>query len=108
MVSNVKLTNVELGDYYFLFCCNGQIGYDVAIIKECYFIITDVEMPVMDGIEMINKLLEYGITSKIFISSAHKADSIKKIKDLSPENLEILPKACSNELFIEVLGQYFT
>ena len=23
--SNVKLTNVELGDYYLLFCCNGQI-----------------------------------------------------------------------------------
>lgn len=105
--SNVKFTGVELDDYHFLFCSNGQLGYDVAIIKECYFIITDVEMPVMDGIEMINKLLEYGISSKIFISSSHKRESINKIKDIAPEKLEILPKACPNEVFIEVLGQYF-
>lgn len=104
----IKVVNIELENYHFVFCCNGQLGYDIATIKECYFIISDLEMPVMDGIEMINKLLEDGITTRIFISSSHNTDSVRKIKDISPEILEILPKACSNDLFISLLSPYFS
>lgn len=105
--SKIQFNSLELDDYYFIFCHNGRIGYDVATIKDCHLIISDIEMPIMDGIEMVNKLFENGLSSKIVISSSHTEETIKKIKDISPENFDILPKGCSNDEYINVLKKYF-
>lgn len=50
---------------------NGQEG--LACIEKCMpdLVITDIKMPVMDGMEMLSKMQEQGITAKVIVLTAY-------------------------------------
>lgn len=50
---------------------NGQDGYDLIIDSKPDIVITDIKMPVMDGLEMIKKLIEQDIKPKFVILSSY-------------------------------------
>lgn len=69
--SGVEVTQAE----------NGQQALDIALCKEFDLIITDVEMPVMDGIELCRKLKSNprtGRTPIVILSSLDSEDDIKR------------------------------
>ena len=63
------------------FAENGQIGYEKAKLGKYDLIITDVNMPVMGGIEMIEKLRDEKVTTPIFVFSGEIG--IKSILEMS-------------------------
>lgn len=50
---------------------NGQEGVQIALSSHPDLIITDIKMPVMDGLEMIRQLIQKDCTSKFIILSGH-------------------------------------
>ncbi len=69
--SGVEVTQAE----------NGQQAYDIALCKEFDLIITDVEMPQMDGIELCRKLKSNPKTQQtpiVILSSLDREDDIKR------------------------------
>lgn len=50
---------------------NGQLGYDLIKNKKPDIVITDIKMPVMDGLQMIEQLVNEGIKSKFVILSGY-------------------------------------
>ncbi|HOO38644.1 MAG TPA: response regulator [Deltaproteobacteria bacterium] len=69
--SGVEVTQAE----------NGQQAFDIALCKEFDLIITDVEMPVMDGIELCRKLKSNPRTEKtpiVILSSLDHEEDIKR------------------------------
>jgi signal transduction histidine kinase/ligand-binding sensor domain-containing protein/DNA-binding response OmpR family regulator len=53
------------GNYCFLDATNGQEGFDIALKTVPDIVISDVMMPVMDGLEFCSKLKSHEITSHI-------------------------------------------
>jgi two-component system response regulator YesN len=49
---------------------NGQVGYDLIINTKPDIVITDIKMPVIDGLEMIKKLNDENIKPKFIILSS--------------------------------------
>jgi two-component system, response regulator YesN len=50
---------------------NGQAGYDLILNSMPDIVITDIKMPVMDGLEMIKRLTEQDIKPKFIILSSY-------------------------------------
>lgn len=50
---------------------NGEDGFRKIISKQPDIVLTDINMPVMDGLEMIKKLTQEGISSKFVILTGH-------------------------------------
>jgi two-component system response regulator YesN len=50
---------------------NGQAGYDLIISNKPDIVITDIKMPVMDGLKMIKSLTEQNIRPKFIILSSY-------------------------------------
>jgi two-component system response regulator YesN len=50
---------------------NGQAGYDLIINNKPDIVITDIKMPVMDGLKMIKSLTEQNIRPKFIILSSY-------------------------------------
>ncbi len=73
----------ELG-FTQIFCAqNGKIGYETAISKKPDIILTDVSMPIMDGIEMARKIVKANVASKfIFVSSFDESQYIREAIEL--------------------------
>ena len=69
---------------------NGQIGLDMAIAEQPDLILLDINMPVMDGLTMLQKLRDkndYGKKALVMLLtnlSADKEDIIKKIAETTP------------------------
>jgi len=56
---------LEFNGYKTLLASNGYEGYKVALVGEPDIIISDIRMPQMDGLELLNKLQDNPITSLI-------------------------------------------
>jgi DNA-binding NtrC family response regulator len=50
---------------------DGQMGLNMALKNNYEVILSDIKMPKLDGIELLNKLMESGIDSSIIIMSGH-------------------------------------
>jgi CheY-like chemotaxis protein len=77
---------VEYNIYAFIFASNGLYGNDIALSIKCDLIITDIQMPLMNGIDMIKSLITNSCKSKIFVNTALS----RKELDESTELIEIL------------------
>ncbi len=77
----------------FLTAKNGEEA--LALMKtndDISVVITDINMPVMTGLEMIRKMHEYNIKIPIIIMSAHtETEYIEKAKDLGVDNYLLKP-----------------
>jgi two-component system nitrogen regulation response regulator NtrX len=61
----------------------GQMAMNMALKNEYDIILSDIKMPKLDGIELLQKLIEHNITSTIIIMSGHgnietAVDAVKK------------------------------
>jgi len=82
---------------------NGQSGYELILDTSPHIVITDIKMPLMDGLEMIQKLKESGNKSKfIVLSSYNEFELLRKAMKYGIEDylikLELEP-----ELLIDIL-----
>jgi two-component system response regulator YesN len=82
---------------------NGQIAYEVYINEKPDIILTDIKMPVMDGIELITKIREHDeITQIIILSCLEDFNIVRKAMKLGVEDY-ILKLTMTNDEIIEVL-----
>ena len=90
-------------DANFLTASNGQEALQVIDEnKDIDVIITDINMPIMNGLDMIKEIQEKGIKTPIIIMSAHtELDYINRAKDLGVA--EYLLKPFDFIKFIELL-----
>ncbi|MEO5358294.1 MAG: response regulator [Nitrospirae bacterium YQR-1] len=56
---------------------NGKTGLELFLKEHPDIVITDIEMPVMNGIEMINKIRESSLEVPIIITTAYNDDKHK-------------------------------
>lgn len=71
---------------------NGQEGLEKIEKNHYDFVITDIRMPVMDGIEMIERLKNEGSTLPIVVLSAHnESDYLIKLINLGIDNFVTKP-----------------
>lgn len=61
---------IQLDNYNFIFGSNGLYGLDIGQMVECDLMIVDIQMPLLNGIDMIGQLISLGCKSKIIINSA--------------------------------------
>lgn len=99
---------IYVNDYVFILCCNGEYAYDIATIKKCHLIITDIQMPELDGLSMLERLYEDNNISNTVIMSALDEDSVKKTKDIMKNNVAFFQKGESEELLFNILSPFFT
>lgn len=104
---NYNMINIEINEFVFLLAPNGECGKEIALslIKQCYIIITDIQMPKLNGIDMIKSLIENGITSKIYINSSIVDKDNEEITDLIINNqITYIEKGC-NINFNDILNK---
>jgi len=80
-------------DANFLSAKNGQEALDlIEKNDDIDIIVTDINMPVMNGLVMIKKLRDKGNNTPIIIMSAHtETDYINKAKELGVDNYLLKP-----------------
>ena len=79
---NYGMFVIEFNEYTFIFASNGLYGKDIALSINCYIIITDIQMPLLNGIDMIKILLEKSYKSKILINSALPKKELESLNDI--------------------------
>ncbi|NCD11572.1 MAG: response regulator [Epsilonproteobacteria bacterium] len=81
---------------------NGQEGLDKLSTKTYDLVISDIRMPVMDGIEMIKQIKERYPKQAILVTSAHnEVASLVKLINLDVENF--ITKPLQGEHILRVL-----
>lgn len=90
-------------DANFLTASNGEEALEIVKNNsDISVIITDINMPIMNGLEMIKELNKQGSTIPIIVMSAHtELDYIKKAKELGV--IDYLLKPFDFIKFIELL-----
>jgi CheY-like chemotaxis protein len=69
---------LEADGYTVLEAADGMQGVDAAIEHEPDLIITDIEMPVMNGVEATRRIrLQLGLSIPIIALSSHSAEEMK-------------------------------
>jgi len=77
---------VTFDTYTFVFAAHGLYGLELCLLYRFDLIITDIEMPHLNGIDMITLLIDKKIKSKILINSALD----KKELELSEDLIELI------------------
>lgn len=98
---NIGIIEIDTNDYIFLLLSNGMYGKEISIIIEPELIITDIQMPILNGVEMIKDLLEYNIKTKIIINSAFLDKDNEEINGLIQKNNIMFIEKGSNYDFIK-------
>lgn len=81
---------------------NGQEGLDKLSTNTYHIVITDIRMPVMDGIEMIEKIKELYPDQPILVTSAHnEIEYLVKLINLGVDNF--ITKPLRSEQIFKVL-----
>ncbi|WP_304544886.1 EAL domain-containing response regulator [Sulfurimonas microaerophilic] len=76
---NIQKAYVHFLERFFedmTYCNNGKEGLEAASKKKFDLIISDVEMPYLNGIEMVQKIKEIFPEQKVILVSAHKGSEI--------------------------------
>ncbi|MDF1881153.1 response regulator [Sulfurimonas sp. MAG313] len=110
-VEDQKDIQVELIDILSLFvdevqmASNGQEGYDIFQSTRPDLIITDIQMPIMSGIDMITKIRKVDANIPIIVTSAfNETEYLLKAIDLGVEHYLLKPiivnklEACLNKI----------
>ena len=80
------IITIEIHGYIFIMASNGYYGLEISRIVKCNLIITDIQMPLLNGFDMIKLMLSYKITSKIMINSAAINETDAELIELVKNN----------------------
>jgi len=84
-------------------CLSGRDGFEAAVKHKPDIIITDIMMPDMSGIDLIKKLKEYNLPSKILILSMFaSADYIQNAVNAGANGFLMKQNATRNELMTAI------
>jgi len=61
---------------------NGYEAFEIFKHNRVDLVLTDLDMPIINGIELIKLIKIMGIETKIFVYSARKFEDIKELKEL--------------------------
>ena len=85
---------------------NGQEGLEIFKNNTIDFIITDINMPIMDGIDMIKNIRDNNQQVPIVVFSAHNEQNI--VDEIEQHNIQgYLYKPMQYEQFIKKLNELF-
>ena len=92
---------------------NGKVGYEIAMREKPFLVVSDVSMPIMDGLEMAKKIHEkYPDTKFIFISCFDDSQYIRDAFDvdafgyiLKPININKLKNVVEKILKIDIINK---
>jgi CheY-like chemotaxis protein len=86
---------------------NGQEGLDQALLTRPDLIITDIAMPVMDGLEFLQKLRSHPeIQDKRVLVSSASVFEIDRHKSMDAGGNDFLPKPVEAETLLELLQRH--
>jgi CheY-like chemotaxis protein len=85
---NHKIIHIEVDNHIFILTSNGLYGKEITIFlqNQNITIITDIEMPLLNGIDMIKSLFKKNIKAKIYINSAKYYNDDEEINELIKNN----------------------
>ena len=83
---------IETLKYLLILCGNGLIGFEMGMISKPHMIITDVEMPLSKGTEMVNDLIKNDIDTIIYINSSLERSEILSQMENNIDKIHILKK----------------
>jgi hypothetical protein len=85
---NHKMIYIEVENYIFVLTSNGLYGKEIAICLQNQYItiITDIQMQILNGIDMIKSLLKKNIKARIYINSAKYYNDDDEINELIKNN----------------------
>jgi CheY-like chemotaxis protein len=77
-VAFVLSTLLEVAGYHVTVANNGQQGFDIALQEHSELIVTDFMMPIMSGVDMIERLRQQGYTRPIILCSAVAENRVQR------------------------------
>ena len=103
----LTISGVDLGQIYY--ACNGQEALDLLRQNWVDIVFADINMPVMNGIEMISKMETDGLLKSIPVVVVSTEGSATRIDDLRSKGIKgYIRKPFSPEkikkIFLEILG----
>jgi two-component system chemotaxis response regulator CheY len=105
MIIRRQLNEIGLGDAEYIEASNGQEG--IAAIKEHTpdLVLSDWNMPVMNGIEMLEAINQEGLSVKLgFVTSESQASFKERAMDAGA--MFLISKPFNAETFKRALGQF--
>lgn len=97
----------EYEDYFIVFCKNGKIAFDVFTSKRPFAVVTDNDMPYMNGHTMANLILSTDSLTKILMISGNSPELISDLLIKYPDRITFLGKEASNSTFSRIFKQMF-
>ena len=86
MTKTLKLTGHDIANVYL--AGNGQEGLDMLKLHPVSIIFLDINMPVMTGIEMVDKMQDVGILKKIPVVIVSTEGSETRIDELTDKGVK--------------------
>lgn len=86
---------------------NGKEGYELYLLRQPDLIITDIQMPIMNGIDMIKKIRQADLDTPIFITTAYNETNYLLSAINSGVNRYIL-KPINFKALKETISEYYT
>lgn len=99
------LTGLPIGDFWE--AGNGQEGLDQVGAHWVDLILVDLNMPVMGGLEMIERLRADAQTSKIPIIVVSTESSQSRISEITGQGIHFIHKPFRPEAVKEIILEYF-
>jgi two-component system chemotaxis response regulator CheY len=85
MIKTLRLTGYDIANTYI--AGNGQEGLDILKTKQVSIIFLDINMPVMTGIEMVDKMQEIGMLKRIPVVIVSTEGSETRIDELTDKGV---------------------
>jgi CheY-like chemotaxis protein len=95
---SIGIIFIEYENYQFILAANGMYGKEIAFMIDCDIIISDIQMPLLNGIDMIYELINNNIKTNIIVNSGFIKNENEEIYKLL-ENKQI-------SMFIEKGSQF--
>lgn len=104
IVKILKLTKLEIGEIFQ--AENGQEGLDCLKDNWIDLILSDLNMPVMSGIEMVSEMAKDGLLKDIPVVVISTDGSVKRIEELKEKGIrEYIRKPFTPESLSEVIDR---
>lgn len=104
IVKILKLTKIEIGQIHE--AENGKVGLDCLKDNWIDLILSDLNMPVMNGIEMVDEMTKDGLLKDIPVIVISTDGSVKRIEELKEKGIrEYIRKPFTPESLSEVIDR---
>ncbi|MCG9696096.1 EAL domain-containing protein [Shewanella sp. Isolate11] len=99
----------ELGYYNITEACDGEEAISFIVENQYDLILTDINMPKINGIELLSFLKQHNNSSNLIITTSMDKPMIELIKSMSAHLsfglFEVLPKPCSKSILKELIDK---